>query len=52
MKPTDDLRVKGYSPLIVPSALKQEIPISEKAAATVTNGRKSIENIIMRTHKI
>jgi len=48
MKPTDDLRVRGYAPLMVPRALKEEIPISEKAAATVIKGRKTIENIFLR----
>ena len=48
MKSTDDLRVRGYTPLMVPKVLKKEIPISERAANTVTRGRKAIERILQR----
>jgi 3-deoxy-7-phosphoheptulonate synthase len=48
MKPTDDLRVKGYRPLMEPSKLKQKLAISRKASNTVLSGRKAIEEIISR----
>jgi 3-deoxy-7-phosphoheptulonate synthase len=48
MKPTDDLRIKGYKPLIAPKTLKQEIPISARANETVVLGRKHIENILQK----
>ena len=48
MKPTDDLRIKGYKPLIAPKTLKQEIPISAKANEAVVLGRKHIENILQK----
>ena len=35
MKPTDDLRVKGYQQLMEPNMLKQELAISPAAHATV-----------------
>jgi len=34
--------------LITPSELKSEIPISDKARETISNGRKAIENILTR----
>jgi 3-deoxy-7-phosphoheptulonate synthase len=48
MQSTDDLRVKGYQPLIAPRILKQEIPISAGANETVVSGRASIEAILRR----
>ena len=48
MKPTDDLRVKGYTPLTEPGRFKQEIPISDRASETVFRGRESIERILFR----
>ena len=41
-----DQRVSGYSPLISPYQLKQDIPRSYQAVETVTRGRQSIENIL------
>ena len=41
MKPTDDLRVKGYRQLMEPSMLKQKLAISPEAGDTVLSGRKS-----------
>ena len=48
MKPTDDVRVKGYIPLMKPKRLKQEIPISSKAIEAVVSGRESIEKILLK----
>jgi 3-deoxy-7-phosphoheptulonate synthase len=48
MKPTDDLRVKGYRQLMEPSRLKQELAISETAHGTVLSGRNAIEGILSK----
>jgi 3-deoxy-7-phosphoheptulonate synthase len=48
MRPTDDLRIKGYKPLIAPKRLKQQIPIIAEANETVVWGRQSIENILLK----
>lgn len=48
MKPTDDLRVKGYQQLMEPSKLKQELAVSQAAHSTVLSGREAIENILVR----
>jgi len=46
MKPTDDLRVKGYQQLMEPGMLKQELAISQAAHTTVLSGRDAIEKIL------
>jgi 3-deoxy-7-phosphoheptulonate synthase len=51
MKPTDDLRVKGYRPLMEPSRLKQDLAISEAAHGTVLSGRHAIEGILSKKDK-
>ena len=51
MNKTDDLRILGYTPLNVPSVLKNELPVSPKAAETVSNGRIAIQNILGRKDK-
>jgi len=51
MQRTDDLRVRGYSPLVVPKVLKEDLPITEKAAQTVTDARRTIEDILMKEDK-
>jgi len=51
MKPTDDLRVKGYRKLMEPGKLKQEIAVSPMAHDTVTSGRSAIEKILSRDDK-
>jgi 3-deoxy-7-phosphoheptulonate synthase len=51
MKPTDDLRVKGYQQLMEPSMLKEELAISPNAHATVLSGRNAIEKILLRKDK-
>jgi len=48
MNSTDDLRIKGYQPLTAPHILKQEIPISAGANATVVSGRARIEAILRK----
>ena len=49
MKPTQDLRVEGYIPLMVPEMLRQELPVSAVAYDTVSTGRQDIQNILTRT---
>jgi 3-deoxy-7-phosphoheptulonate synthase len=51
MKPTDDLRVKGYRQLIEPSRLKQELAVSPAARETVLSGRQAIDRILRREDK-
>jgi len=48
MKPIDDLRIKGYVPLLTPKNLKQEILITDRANKTVAFGRDVIEKILQR----
>jgi 3-deoxy-7-phosphoheptulonate synthase len=51
MKPTDDLRVKGYQQLMEPNLLKQELAISPAAHTTVLTGRDAIEKILNKEDK-
>ena len=51
MKPTDDLRVKGYQQLMEPNMLKQELAISSAAHATVLSGRDAVEKILNKEDK-
>ncbi|MEX1326418.1 MAG: 3-deoxy-7-phosphoheptulonate synthase, partial [Desulfobacterales bacterium] len=51
MKPTDDLRVKGYQHLLEPNRLKEELSMSQTAHATVLSGREAIEKIMRRADK-
>jgi len=48
METTDDLRVQGYVPLMVPRNLKNQIPLSDKAGQTVLAARRQIEAILSR----
>ena len=48
MKPTDDLRIRGYCKLMEPRKLKEEIPVSASAAQTIVTGREEIESILMK----
>jgi 3-deoxy-7-phosphoheptulonate synthase len=51
MKPTDDLRVKGYQHLMEPNRLKQELAITQTAHNTVLAGRETIEKIMRKEDK-
>ena len=51
MKPTDDLRVKGYQQLMEPNMLKQELAITQNAHSTVLSGRNAIEKILLKEDK-
>ncbi len=49
MRRTNDLHISAFQPLIPPSSLKAEFPMSEKANTTVVEGRKSLQNILSGT---
>ena len=43
---TDDLRIRGIKEVSSPDTIRREIPITEKAAATVYEARQAIHNIL------
>ncbi len=43
---TDDERIIAYRPLISPTILKEEIPVTKTASSNIRAARKEIENII------
>ena len=43
---TYDVRVKEFIPLVSPTVLKTELPVSDKSARTVVDGRQAIQDII------
>lgn len=43
---TDDLRIQSLHPLVSPAILMEEIPLTDEASATVTQGRSHAEKII------
>ncbi|MGR8950141.1 MAG: 3-deoxy-7-phosphoheptulonate synthase, partial [Gammaproteobacteria bacterium] len=43
---TDDLRIEGLRPLIPPAILMEELPLTDTASNTVTNGRHSADAIV------
>ncbi len=45
---TYDVRVKEFIPLVSPTALKTELPVSDKSAKAVIEGRQAIQDIIDR----
>lgn len=48
MTQTNDLRIAHLEPLIPPSTLKKEYPMTEEAISTVVQGRRTIEAILNR----
>jgi 3-deoxy-7-phosphoheptulonate synthase len=48
MKPTDDLNIRGYFNIMEPQILKQELPVSNKANATIVFGRESVQKILLK----
>jgi 3-deoxy-7-phosphoheptulonate synthase len=48
MEQTQDLRVKGYTPLITPKMMEQELPMTSKANDTVVASREAIGRILMK----
>jgi 3-deoxy-7-phosphoheptulonate synthase len=45
-QPTDDLRIRAVRPLLPPAILAEEIPLSERAAAIISDARSRITNAI------
>jgi 3-deoxy-7-phosphoheptulonate synthase len=48
MKQTYDVNIKAFKPLISPAAIKEKLPITDKVAKTVLDGRRDIENILQK----
>jgi 3-deoxy-7-phosphoheptulonate synthase len=48
MQPTNDLRIVSNRRLLPPRALKSELALSEKASATVVEGRSVVQRILRR----
>jgi 3-deoxy-7-phosphoheptulonate synthase len=46
MQPTQDLRVIGAQRLRTPRLLKEKLPMTERANATVVNGRAAVQRIL------
>ncbi|MGH8659200.1 MAG: 3-deoxy-7-phosphoheptulonate synthase [Gammaproteobacteria bacterium] len=46
LRPTDDLRIRSATEVIPPSELLHELPVSEKAAETVSQARETIQRIL------
>lgn len=52
-KRVENLNIESISPLVTPDQLKQDIPISDTAVASVQNGRQVIRDILDRKdHRI
>ncbi|MBA3011403.1 MAG: 3-deoxy-7-phosphoheptulonate synthase [Proteobacteria bacterium] len=51
MKQTYDVNVKEFKPLTSPSAIKDELPITDEVAQTVIDGRRDVENILLGKDK-
>lgn len=45
-KDIDDVNIEQFIPLITPSELKQQLPLSDRALQVVLQGRKDIQNIL------
>lgn len=45
-KEINDVNIEQFIPLITPAELKKQIPLTEKAAATVKKGRDTIKDIL------
>ena len=48
MKPTHDIHVKEFVPLVSPNSLKDELPLTNEAYQTVTEGRATIQKILRK----
>ncbi|PID73745.1 MAG: 3-deoxy-7-phosphoheptulonate synthase [Desulfobacterales bacterium] len=48
MKPTYDVNVESFIPLVSPRELKAELPLSEAQCDTVLAGRREVEDILMK----
>jgi 3-deoxy-7-phosphoheptulonate synthase len=47
-QPTRDLRIRRFRPLVPPTILLEELPLSEAGAATVTRGRNDVVRVLQR----
>lgn len=53
MRPIENLNIKSQHVLVTPEQLKQEIPLTDKAALTVSGGRQAIQDILDgRDHRV
>jgi len=48
MKPTYDVNVESFKPLIAPDLIKKELPMTPEVTQTVIDGRRDIENILRK----
>jgi len=48
MKPTHDIHVKAFTPLVSPNTLKEELPLTQGAYETVVSGREAIKRILQK----
>ena len=48
MQRTQDINVRSLTPLISPRNIKEFLPLTESACATVVKGREAIRNIQRR----
>ncbi|MFP4373395.1 MAG: 3-deoxy-7-phosphoheptulonate synthase [Spirochaetaceae bacterium] len=46
MQRTNDLRIKSLRPLVAPTVLKEEFPVTDASIRTVVESRRAIEDII------
>ncbi len=46
LHPTDDLRIDKIRPLVPPAILMENLPITERASATVAGGRQAITRVL------
>ncbi|SDU09503.1 3-deoxy-7-phosphoheptulonate synthase [Desulfobacula phenolica] len=51
MKQTYDQNVTGYKHLISPDTIKKELPVKEDVAKIVLDGRRDVENILLKKDK-
>ncbi len=51
MKPTYDLRIQEFVPLVSPTSLKEDMPMPRESTDTVLNGRETVENILSKKDK-
>jgi len=48
MKQTYDVNVKAFKQLISPASIKKELPITDDVAKTIIDGRRDVENILLK----
>ena len=51
MKKTYDINIDSFNPLMAPDALKEEIPVSQRAGETVLKSREDIQRILNKEDK-